>query len=32
LTALSGDVQDALHRTIQFQLTISLLPDTLATP
>jgi hypothetical protein len=27
VTALTGDVQDALHRTIQFQLTISLLPD-----
>ena len=32
LTALAGDVQDSLHRTIQFQLTISLLPDTLSTP
>lgn len=27
VTALTGDVQDALHRTIQFQMTISLLPD-----
>lgn len=27
VTALSGDVQDTLHRTIQFQMTISLLPD-----
>lgn len=28
ITALNGDVQDAVHRTIQFQMTISLLPDT----
>jgi hypothetical protein len=27
VTALTGDVQDALHRTIQFQMTIALLPD-----
>ena len=27
VTAVTGDVQDALHRTIQFQMTISLLPD-----
>lgn len=27
VTALTGDVQDSLHRTIQFQMTISLLPD-----
>jgi len=27
VTAMTGDVQDALHRTIQFQMTISLLPD-----
>lgn len=27
VTALTGDVQDALHRTIQFQMTISLLPE-----
>jgi hypothetical protein len=27
VTAVIGDVQDALHRTIQFQMTISLLPD-----
>lgn len=26
LTALTGDVQDPLHRTIQYQLTMSLLP------
>jgi len=26
LTALSGDVQDPLHRTIQFQLTLATLP------
>jgi hypothetical protein len=26
VTALSGDVQDTQHRTIQFQLTVSLLP------
>lgn len=30
VTALSGDVQDALYRTIQFQMTISLLPDSVA--
>jgi len=30
VTGLSGDAQDAMHRTIQFQLTISLLPDALA--
>ena len=30
VTALTGDVQDALHRTIQFQMTISLLPDVIA--
>lgn len=27
VTAASGNVQDVLHRTIQFQMTISLLPD-----
>ena len=27
VTALTGDVQDALYRTIQFQMTISLLPE-----
>lgn len=26
VTALSGDVQDSIHRTVQYQLTISLLP------
>jgi hypothetical protein len=26
VTALSGDVQDSLHRTIQFQMTIATLP------
>lgn len=26
VTALSGDVQDSLHRTIQFQLTLATLP------
>jgi len=26
VTALTGNVQDALHRTIQFEMTISLLP------
>lgn len=30
VTALTGDVQDTLHRTIQFQMTISLLPDVIA--
>jgi hypothetical protein len=29
VTALTADVQDALHRTIQFQMTISMLPDVL---
>ena len=29
VTAMTGDVQDSLHRTIQFQMTISLLPDVL---
>lgn len=28
ITALNGDVQDPVYRTIQFQITISLLPDT----
>lgn len=27
VTALNGDVQDSLHRTIQFQLTIATLPN-----
>jgi len=27
VTGLTGDVQDSLHRTIQFQMSISLLPD-----
>jgi hypothetical protein len=26
VTALNGDVQDSLHRTIQFQLTIATMP------
>lgn len=29
VTALSGDVQDPIHRTVQFQLTISVLPEPL---
>ncbi len=29
VTALTADLQDALHRTIQFQMTISMLPDVL---
>ena len=29
LIGLTTDVQDALHRTIQFQMTISMLPDIL---
>jgi hypothetical protein len=29
VTALTGDVQDPAHRTIQFQLTIAVLPDPL---
>jgi hypothetical protein len=27
ITALNGDVQDPLHRTIQFQLTVAVLPS-----
>lgn len=27
VTALNGDVQDSLHRTIQFQMTIATLPN-----
>lgn len=27
VTGLSGDVQDSMHRTIQFQMTIATLPD-----